>query len=82
MPYKRYLRIALKEWKQRIEKYLLSDLGKFPLDDIIAPQAIKTIANQGKLDTVGRLCRNLNEIMNFAVNTGAIGLLVLVKRLK
>ncbi|GLR74355.1 integrase domain-containing protein [Aliivibrio sifiae] len=64
-----------KKLKQRIEKYLLPDLGKFPLGDITAPQAIKTIkpiANQGKLETVGRLCRNLNEIMTFAVNTGVI----------
>lgn len=64
-----------KKLKQRIEKYLLPDLGKFPLGDITAPQAIKTIkpiANQGKLETVGRLCRSLNEIMTFAVNTGVI----------
>ncbi|WP_060981912.1 integrase arm-type DNA-binding domain-containing protein [Vibrio splendidus] len=32
-----------KKLKQRIEKYLLPDLGKFPLGDITAPQAIKTI---------------------------------------
>ncbi|MEZ9172173.1 integrase domain-containing protein [Vibrio cyclitrophicus] len=64
-----------KKLEQRIEKYLLPDLGKLPLGDITAPQAIKTIkpiANQGKLETVGRLCRNLNEIMTFAVNTGVI----------
>lgn len=64
-----------KKLKQRIEKYLLPDLGKCPLSDITAPQAIKVIkpiANQGKLETVGRLCRNLNEIMTFAVNTGVI----------
>ncbi len=64
-----------KKLKQRIEKYLLPDLGKFLLGDITAPQAIKTIkpiANQGKLETVGRLCRSLNEIMTFAVNTGVI----------
>ena len=66
---------TVKKLKQRIEKYLLPDLGKCPLSDITAPQAIKTIkpiANQGKLETVGRLCRNLNEIMTFAVNTGVI----------
>ena len=45
------------------------------LSEITAPQAIKIlkpVANQGKLETVGRLCRNLNEIMTFAVNTGVI----------
>ena len=56
-------------------KYLLPYLGKFPISEITAPHAIKTlkpVANQGKLETVGRLCRNLNEIMVFAVNTGVI----------
>ncbi|MFT6987038.1 MAG: integrase [Psychromonas sp.] len=61
--------------KQRLDKYLLTHLGKYPLSEISAPQAIKIlqpVANQGKLETVGRLCRNINEIMTFAVNTGII----------
>lgn len=37
-----------------------------------ALQAIRPIANQGKLETVGRLCRSLNEFMTFAVNTCVI----------
>jgi len=61
--------------KQRLDKYILSHLGKFPINEITAPQAIKIlqpVANLGKLETVGRVCRNLNEIMIFAVNTGII----------
>jgi integrase len=67
--------LTAKKLKQRLDKYLLTHLGKFPIGEITAPQAIKIIqpvANQGKLETVGRLCRNLNEIMTFAVNTGII----------
>jgi integrase len=61
--------------KQRLDKYLLTHLGKFPINEITAPQTIKIlqpVANQGKLETVGRVCRNINEIMIFAVNTGII----------
>jgi integrase len=61
--------------KQRLDKYLLTHLGKFPINEITAPQTIKIlqpVANQGKLETVGRVCRNINEIMTFAVNTGII----------
>jgi len=64
-----------KKLKQRLDKYLLQPLGKFPIGEITAPQTIKVIhpvANQGKLETVGRICRNINEIMTFAVNTGVI----------
>ncbi len=64
-----------KKLKQRLDKYLLQPLGKFPIGEITAPQTIKVIqpvANQGKLETVGRVCRNINEIMTFAVNTGVI----------
>lgn len=54
---------------------MLTHLGNFPLSEITTPQTIKIlkpIANQGKLETVGRVCRNINEIMTFAVNTGVI----------
>ncbi len=67
--------LTAKKLKQRLDKYLLTHLGKFPLSEITAPQAIQIlqpVANQGKLETVGRLCRNFNEIMTFAVNTGII----------
>lgn len=67
--------LTAKKLKQRLNKYLLTYIGKFAISEITAPQVIKIlqpVANQGKLETVGRLCRNLNEIITFAVNTGII----------
>ena len=67
--------LTAKKLKQRLDKYLLSYMGKYPINEITAPQTIKVLqplANVGKLETVGRICRNLNEIMTFAVNTGII----------
>ncbi|WP_025562944.1 integrase domain-containing protein [Psychromonas sp. SP041] len=67
--------LTARKLKQRLDKYLLSYMGKSPINEITAPQTIKVLqplANEGKLETVGRICRNLNEIMTFAVNTGII----------
>ena len=67
--------LTARKLKQRLDKYLLADMGKYPINEITAPQTIKVLqplANEGKLETVGRICRNLNEIMTFAVNTGII----------
>ena len=67
--------LTARKLKQRLDKYLLAYIGKYPINEITAPQTIKILqplANEGKLETVGRICRNLNEIMTFAVNTGII----------
>jgi len=67
--------LTARKLKQRFDKYLLGYLGKHSINEITAPQTIKVLqplANEGKLETVGRICRNLNEIMTFAVNTGVI----------
>ena len=67
--------LTARKLKQRLDKYLLAFIGKYPINEITAPQTIKILqplANEGKLETVGRICRNLNEIMTFAVNTGII----------
>lgn len=67
--------LTARKLKQRLDKYLLAFIGKYPINQITAPQTIKILqplANEGKLETVGRICRNLNEIMTFAVNTGII----------
>lgn len=67
--------LTAKKLKQRLDKYLLAYLGNHPISEITAPQTIKILqplANEGKLETVGRICRNINEIMTFAVNTGII----------
>lgn len=69
------LELTAKKLKQRLDKYILTHLGAFPIEQITAPQVIKILqpaANQGTLDTVARVCRNINQIMKFAVNTGVI----------
>ena len=50
-------------------------MGKYTISEITAPIAIKTvkpIAEKGSLETVKRINQRLNEIMNYAVNTGLI----------
>lgn len=61
--------------KQRLDKYVFTSLGKFPISKITAPQTIKIlkpIANQRKLETVDKICKSLNQIMLFAINSGII----------
>ena len=59
-------------WRS-LELHIFPDLGKMAIDKITAQDAITTIKKleeQGKLETVKRVCQRLNEIMIFAVNTG------------
>ena len=59
----------------RLESYIFPKLGKLPLHKINAVETIEVItpaADQGKLETVKKLCRWINEIMLYAVNTGLI----------
>ena len=59
-------------WRS-LELHIMPKLGKQPISRINAPEAIETlkpIAYKGNLETVRRLCQRLNEVMNFAVNTG------------
>lgn len=61
-------------WRS-IENHLIPPLGKMPISKITAPKTIevlKPIAAKGSLETVKRLCQRLNEVMNYAVNTGLI----------
>ncbi|MBA6362318.1 tyrosine-type recombinase/integrase [Colwellia sp. BRX8-4] len=61
-------------WRS-LELHVLPSLGKYPISEITAPIAIKAvtpIAEKGTLETVKRLNQRLNEIMNYAVNTGLI----------
>jgi len=61
-------------WRS-LELHVLPDLGKYPISEITAPIAIKTvkpIAAKGSLETVKRINQRLNEIMTYAVNTGLI----------
>ena len=58
-----------------LELHMLPKLGKLPIHKITAPQAIevgKQLEISGKLDMLKRVNQALNQIMNFAVNTGII----------
>ena len=58
-----------------LELHILPKLGKLPIHKITAPQAIevgKQLEISGKLDMLKRVNQALNQIMNFAVNTGII----------
>jgi len=59
----------------RLEMYAFPKLGKIPahkLSAVLAIQTIKPLANRGKQETVYKLCRWINEIMIYAVNTGLV----------
>ncbi|MDH5355766.1 MAG: tyrosine-type recombinase/integrase, partial [Gammaproteobacteria bacterium] len=59
----------------RLESYVFPKLGKMPLHKINAVEAIEAItpvADRGKLETVKKLCRWINEIMVYSVNTGMV----------
>jgi len=61
-------------WRS-LEIHIFPALGKHPISKITAPIVIdelKPIAAKGSLETVKRLTQRLNEIMNYAVNTGLI----------
>jgi integrase len=57
------------------ELHIFPSLGKHPLHKIKAPiaiDALKPIQAKGHLDLVKRLAQRLNEVMNYAVNSGII----------
>ena len=61
-------------WRS-LELHVMPKLSNQPIKSINAPDTIETlrpIAAKGNLETVRRVCQRLNEIMNFAVNTGLI----------
>jgi integrase len=65
---------AIDIWRS-LELHAFSDLGKYPISEITAPiaiKAVKPIAAKGSLETVKRINQRMNEIMNYAVNTGII----------
>lgn len=60
---------------QKLRKYVYPALGKLPVNQITAPQAIaalRGIEKQGLLETVKRVCAILNSVMVYSVNSGLI----------
>ncbi|GAL13913.1 phage integrase [Vibrio astriarenae] len=58
-----------------LEIHAFPVLGNVPVTDITAPRAIEALRPleaQGKLETVKRVVQRLNEVMNYAVNTGLV----------
>ena len=59
----------------RFEKYIFPKMGQTPIHKVTASSTIELlapIASDNKLETVKKICRWLNEVMIFAVNTGVI----------
>lgn len=63
-----------KNW-QRLEKYLFAKLGHYPISNIspfVLVETLKPLSAAGKSDTLHRLIRLANQILNYAVNTGLL----------
>lgn len=61
-------------WR-KLELYAFPKLGSIPVSKLTAPMAIaalRPIESQGLLETVKRTAQLMNEIMNYAVNSGVI----------
>ncbi|MDT8399843.1 MAG: integrase domain-containing protein [Pseudomonadales bacterium] len=58
-----------------LELHVLPRMGKVPVSELTAPMAIEylsPIAARGALETVRKLCRWINEVMDYAVNAGMV----------
>lgn len=65
---------AADTWRS-LELHIFPRLGKLPIHKVTAVKTIdviKPVAAKGSLETVKRLCQRLNEIMDFAVNSGLV----------
>ncbi len=61
-------------WRS-LELHIFPSLGKVPLHKLTAPQTIrilKPVEAKGSLEMVKRLTQRLNEVMDFAINSGTI----------
>lgn len=72
--------VALKQSKlikRAFENHLFKELGAVPIGEL-KPQhvieVVKKVEAQGKNDLAKRLCSRINEVMNYAANTGRIGI--------
>jgi len=65
---------AAHEW-EALERHIFPKIGNMPIHKIEAVSTIemlKPLSRQGKHETIKRLCRSINQIMTFAVNSGFI----------
>lgn len=62
-----------------VYKYLVPFFGKYSIDKITAPLAIKALDAVSDKTRCKKLISRLNEIMNYAVNCGALKINPLLK---
>lgn len=65
-----------------LNNHFVSVLGKRPISELTASEAItaiKPLQAKGHSEQVKRLCQRINEVMDFAVNTGCIQINPLAK---
>lgn len=65
---------AKRDWRS-LELYVLPFIGSIPIGEIRAPKVIEVlrpVEASGILDTLHRLCRQINEIMSYCVNHGLL----------
>ena len=66
---------TVKKAIRHMELYALPKLGGYPLKEITAPlviEILRPLEKQNKNETLSRVRIKLNQIMNFAVNTGVV----------
>jgi integrase len=63
--------------KRSINMHIIPAVGKRPISELTASEVIevlKPVQAKGHSEQVKRLCQRINEVMDFAVNTGVISL--------
>lgn len=66
---------TLKDFWNSLNKYIFPHIGNLPIHEITASQfisALEPTRTAGKLETVKRLTQRINEVMDYALNTGLI----------
>ncbi|CAI0831510.1 integrase domain-containing protein [Serratia fonticola] len=66
---------TIKDIWRSLEKYVIPSLGKVAIADLTARSfinAMEPIRASGKLETVKRVTQRINEVMDYAVNSGLI----------
>lgn len=59
--------------RRTFERHVFPNMGKVPIKDVRAPLAIEVLSpleKNGNLETLRRLCGNMNRVMRHAVNHG------------
>jgi integrase len=61
--------------QQGFDNHVFPKMGKTPIHKLTAPKVIsylEPLAERGASETISKVCRWINEVMTFAVNTGVI----------